>query len=225
LSSVLVFKGGNALDFFWHPNRSTMDLDFSVTGSEADQPDFQTLFSSGLAIVQREIGVHLRLQSAERRPPSPDRTWATWQLKVAYALPDDLRNRRQIEKGAAISNVVPVEISLNEVVCAVEDLALADRPFRLHVCTLEYIVAEKLRALLQQIPRNRRRGQDLLDIASVLQSGAPLSAIRVAHFLEAKARAREIAVSKSAFREPELAVRASHEYERLEDSTRSSFIP
>lgn len=37
----LVFKGGNALDFILQPNRSTIDLDFSVTGSErggADTP-------------------------------------------------------------------------------------------------------------------------------------------------------------------------------------------
>lgn len=29
LRETLVFKGGNALDFVWHPNRSTIDLDFS----------------------------------------------------------------------------------------------------------------------------------------------------------------------------------------------------
>ena len=30
LSELLVFKGGNALDFVWSPNRSTIDLDFSA---------------------------------------------------------------------------------------------------------------------------------------------------------------------------------------------------
>jgi predicted nucleotidyltransferase component of viral defense system len=30
LRESLVFKGGNALDFIWQPNRSTLDLDFSV---------------------------------------------------------------------------------------------------------------------------------------------------------------------------------------------------
>jgi predicted nucleotidyltransferase component of viral defense system len=30
LREGLVFKGGNALDFVWQPNRSTVDLDFSV---------------------------------------------------------------------------------------------------------------------------------------------------------------------------------------------------
>ena len=28
LRESLVFKGGNALDFVWQPNRSTLDLDF-----------------------------------------------------------------------------------------------------------------------------------------------------------------------------------------------------
>lgn len=30
LHEVLAFKGGNALDFIWHPNRSTIDLDFTA---------------------------------------------------------------------------------------------------------------------------------------------------------------------------------------------------
>ncbi len=30
LRTGLVFKGGNALDFVWRPNRSTIDLDFSL---------------------------------------------------------------------------------------------------------------------------------------------------------------------------------------------------
>jgi predicted nucleotidyltransferase component of viral defense system len=34
LRDVLVFKGGNALDFVWQPNRSTTDLDFSVDMTE-----------------------------------------------------------------------------------------------------------------------------------------------------------------------------------------------
>lgn len=30
LSEPLAFKGGDALDFVWSPNRSTIDLDFSA---------------------------------------------------------------------------------------------------------------------------------------------------------------------------------------------------
>jgi hypothetical protein len=33
LSQILAFKGGNALDFVWQPNRSTRDLDFSSKDS------------------------------------------------------------------------------------------------------------------------------------------------------------------------------------------------
>lgn len=34
LCDALVFKGGNALDFVWSPNRSTADLDFSIDPAE-----------------------------------------------------------------------------------------------------------------------------------------------------------------------------------------------
>src|SRR5688500_6858350 len=36
LREALVLKGGNALDFIWHPNRSTTDLDFSIDHSNSD---------------------------------------------------------------------------------------------------------------------------------------------------------------------------------------------
>lgn len=50
----------------------------------------------------------------------------------------------------------------------------------LRVSTAEDIVAEKLRALLQQALRNRTRRQDLLDIAALLRAGVPLDPARVA---------------------------------------------
>ena len=38
LSELLVFKGGDALDFGWSPNRSTIDLDFSADMRAGERP-------------------------------------------------------------------------------------------------------------------------------------------------------------------------------------------
>jgi predicted nucleotidyltransferase component of viral defense system len=44
LQAGLVFKGGNALDFVWMPNRSTVDLDFSLDPTDSCRPSIRTCF-------------------------------------------------------------------------------------------------------------------------------------------------------------------------------------
>ncbi len=79
LQSTLVFKGGNALDFIWQPNRSTTDLDFSI--DETSQP-FQdntilAKFQPGLARVGRTLQIDIATHGVERRPPGADKAFAT----------------------------------------------------------------------------------------------------------------------------------------------------
>ncbi len=95
----------------------------------------------------------------------------------------------------------------------------------LRVSTAEDIVAEKLRAVLQQALRNRTRRQDLLDIAALLRAGVPLDPARVAAYLLRKAAAREVAVSRAALLDPDLLARASVDYEQLAGTARRVFIP
>jgi len=100
-----------------------------------------------------------------------------------------------------------------------------DEANSLRVATIEDIVAEKLRALLQQPIRNRERRQDLLDIAIILQGERTLDRERVSAFLLEKAAARDVPVSRAAFREPEVKRRAGADYDELEVTTRVAFIP
>lgn len=86
------------------------------------------------------------------------------------------------------------------------------------------IAAEKLRALLQQPIRNRSRPQDVLDLSILIRSKI-LDPVRVGHFLQIKAKARSVPVSKDAFSEPEIRIRASDGYQFLADQTRTTFIP
>ena len=93
--------------------------------------------------------------------------------------------------------------------------------------TIEDILAEKLRALLQQTIRNRNRAQDLLDIAVCLQE-SPIGVIdpeRVGRFLLQKAAARDVPVSVAAFREANLISRTRQDYDSLRATTRTFFIP
>jgi len=232
LRELLVFKGGNALDFIWSPNRSTRDLDFSVDMDRFPDRDlFETelkpLLSRALDLSGRELGIVAAVHSVKRQPPGEGMDWVTYTAKIGYALPNDTRNRTRLEEGQKSMFVVPVEISINEPIGADQSLALGSGTESLRISTPDDIVAEKLRAFLQQKGeiRNRRRPQDLLDIAHLLRGDRPLDLDQVSRFLLKKAGARNVPVSKAAFRDPELEERSRHGYQELQDTVRQDFVP
>ncbi|WP_225412551.1 nucleotidyl transferase AbiEii/AbiGii toxin family protein [Stigmatella hybrida] len=224
LSRILVFKGGNALDFVWHPNRSTKDLDFSSTDPSLDEAQLRKHLTQGLEQVQRVLGVAFRVQKVERQPPGAEKTFVTYAVTIGYALPDEPRNQERIAKGQPCPNIIPLDISLNEPICDTQDIDVQGVNL-LRVSTVNDIVAEKLRALLQQPIRNRNRRQDLLDIAVLLRSDVDLDTARVSEYLKRKAEAREVRVSRAAFNHAEVKNRALVDYDALKGSTRASFIP
>lgn len=224
LSRILVFKGGNALDFVWQPNRSTQDLDFSSTDESLDKQQLGTLMDQSLAQTGRVLGVALRVQRIDRQPPGLNKTFVTYEVKVGYALPDDRRNQERIERGEPSKSIVQLDISLNEPICDSTPINIqAANPLR--VSTIEDIVAEKLRSLLQQPIRNRNRRQDVLDIAVLLRSHTNIERARVAEYLIRKAEARHVPVSRKAFWNPEVERRARVDYDELKLTTRELFIP
>lgn len=227
MRDCLVFKGGNALDFVWFPNRSTRDLDFSLNRKTANLLADAELIRSALHTAMqrppREHQVVLKLQSFRQEPSRPDASFATFRASVGYAFIDEPRLRLALESGRAGTKVIPLDISTNEEVCACAPVSLGDRRSLL-VSTLEDVVAEKLRALLQQQVRNRTRGQDLLDIAAMWGEGASLDLNIVSDYLLRKAAARGIEARKRSFRDPELARRAAQGYGGFRDTTRVTFV-
>ncbi len=82
LAAILVFKGGNALDFVRQPNRSTRDLDFSVDMTvlreSVDTERWRALFARSLAVSTRELAVALQVQVIRQHPPGPGKTFVTY---------------------------------------------------------------------------------------------------------------------------------------------------
>ncbi|MEK7405022.1 MAG: nucleotidyl transferase AbiEii/AbiGii toxin family protein [Acidobacteriota bacterium] len=223
LSQMLAFKGGNALDFVWQPNRSTRDLDFSSSDSTLTAQQLGTFLTPSLERVSRSTGVLYRVQKMDQQPPGPDRSFITFEGKIGYALPDDSRNRQLIQQGKASKATVPLDVSLNEPICRIVEVDIASSN-PLQVCQLEDIVAEKLRALLQQPLRNRYRPQDVLDICVAAQQNPYLDLNLTAEFLMEKAKARNVPVSRAAFHQAEIRSRAFEGYNGLRETTRNAFI-
>lgn len=206
MRSRIAFKGGNALRFIHGNPRSTLDLDFSAN---ADFPDsaveIKLLIDAALKGGERQYQVKARCQSIQRKPPGLGKTRPTYHIKVCYQLTGDRYYHNIDERlttGHAIPEVVVVEISLNEVLCETENEALEPGTNRLRVCSLDDIIAEKLRALLQQVIRGRNRPQDVFDIASMIRKHPDkISIEKISSFLIRKSEAREIVATKGAFNE------------------------
>lgn len=228
LRDLLIFKGGNALDFIWNPNRSTIDLDFSThhdpRGNKQWFKQLRKQFDLGLRQADGLYGVKATIQNWKRYPRESEIGFAAISGTVGYALPDEQALRQRMGLGRPSNQVIPVDISINDPICAYTKLTLT--PGRhIQVAVLEDIVAEKLRALLQQPIRNRYRGQDVLDLAVVLQSNQILNFHQVREYLMAKSTARGIALTNGAFRNEEIRVRALQGYEDLEGTSRNTFVP
>lgn len=230
LRNSLVFKGGNALDFVYLPNRSTVDLDFSFLEPESDIPALMKTVGRQLeAVVNHRtdgLGTVLRLQGIRQNPKGAHFTRSTLKASVSYALPDQPRQRERLLSGQPGANVVPVEMTVNEIVCDWELVAIDKGRTNLQVATPEDIIAEKLRAILQQKVRNRTRRQDILDIASLWSSkNNSIQTPLVSDFLIRKSEAREIHPSRSAFLDPDIRSRSAEAYGEIADTTRHTFIP
>lgn len=228
LREGLVFKGGNALDFVWHPNRSTVDLDFSHDPTVAlptlDPGPIKDLLERGLSTATPRLGTAFAVHRVRQHPRGTDKTFITYEARIGYAHRDEARLRQRMAQGETSTNVIGLDISLNEPVCDAQ-LVQLDDAHRLRVATIEDIVAEKLRALLQQPIRNRERRQDMLDIAVILRANPDLDRQRIARFLLTKAAARAVPVSRAAFHNSEVARRAREGYDELANTTRVMFVP
>jgi predicted nucleotidyltransferase component of viral defense system len=221
----IAFKGGNALHFIHGNPRSTVDLDFTVDGDlPDDSSEITALLNAALKAIQARTNVKARCQSIKRRPPGADKILPTYCVKICFQLPGD-RYYQNFEERKQLSEVVEVEISFNDVVCEVVLWKPHPQIAPLRSCSLEDIIAEKLRALLQQIPRKRSRPQDVFDIASQIRASGPkLNLSKISAFLKQKADARHILPSKSAYNE-DVRSRAASGYEAEIGVQTRSLIP
>lgn len=222
LTSLLIFKGGNALRSAHGSVRATRDLDFSIpeTLPEADAREW---LDRALRRQSQQTDILLRVQSFKPQPKRADATRRTWAVHVGYALKSNTGMIRRLEEIQPQSPLyIPLEISENEAVgvYTVNNIRGAEK---LHVSTIENIIAEKLRALLQQRCRDRYRAQDVFDIAyqclRAKNEETPPFDLQSLHsqFVE-KCKVRDVPSDLVGFSDEEVWSRAERDYESLKES-------
>ena len=202
--------------------RTTADLDFTTDLKAASDlvEDLRHALDRALPRAAAGLGypgMVLRVQTVKERPRpfgSPDTSFPALDIKIAYAQRG--KGEQRLASGQA-PHVIDIEISFNEPVHAIEIIHLGIGGPSFSAYALSDLIAEKLRALLQQITRNRYRRQDVYDIA-YLMTRFPLDQSERIAILAAfrdKCAARGIAPTVDSLDHPEVIARARSEWNTL----------
>lgn len=209
LRENMVLKGGNSLRLSMLGDRSTKDIDFTVLMEVESIDDvgneLESKFAGIWKDVRNDIGVNCRIQSMSRQPSKEkfeNPPFGSWEMKVGYSVDSSDKSWLKIQKGVEVSSVVPLDISVGDLVCDFKKQNLHDGGF-VKVVSVEDMVAEKLRALLQQTIRNRNRPQDVIDIYGVLKN-QELNNVKVLDFLQRKSKIREVPCDRGSFHNEDL---------------------
>jgi len=220
----LYLKGGLLMGLVHGSPRQTADIDLTAE-LEPTREDLETLrqeLDRSLRRTPALIGypdLVCRIQTVKLQPRPKtfeESRFPGLKVKVAYAERDS-RNHARLKNGDC-PDVLNVDVSYREPVHAVELIRL-DADSNISAYSTTDVIAEKLRALLQQVSRRYpRRRQDVYDIAFLVRRSPPDDAEK-AEILEAlreKARARDVEPRPESLSDPEIRRRAEQDWDTLD---------
>lgn len=221
--SRFFLKGGILMAVVYESPRGTVDMDFT-TDLEAS-PDLagklREALDQALPRAAASLGypdLVLRVQTIREQPRpfgSAGPSFPALELTIAYA-----RRGTPIEGRLARGqgpHVIHLEVSFNEPVHATQIVRLGVEGPSISAYALTDLIAEKFRALLQQVPRNRYRRQDVYDIAHLVERFALDDGER-AEILKSfrdKCAARGIEPTVDSISDPQVIERARSEWDTL----------
>ena len=223
LNKILCLKGGVLMGLVYGSPRQTGDIDFSLVTNESPDENtantFRILIDSALPRAAAKLGyadMVARVQSVKVLPPNryPNARYPALKLKIGYAKRGSHQENRLLEGKAA--NIIRLDISFKEEISEIQVLEIADGELLL-AYSLNDLIAEKYRAMLQQILRNRHRRQDVYDLDFLilnLELDDDAKAKILATLLK-KCQARDIIASPDSINNPDLRIRSRSEWDTL----------
>lgn len=222
LNQNLVLKGGAVMALAFKSNRVTADVDFTATAEPAGFADkIADELNERLPRTAVRIGfpqLLCRVQ-AVRKMPRPvnfeDYDFPALRLRIGSAVRGTNEEKRLADGKA--TRVVDMEVSFRDQVYAFQELRLEGPGVAVRAFSLHEIIAEKLRALLQQPHRNRNRRQDVYDIAFLIEANDIDESDRelIHETLLKKCRSHGIEPEAGSMDDPEVRQRAQREWETL----------
>ncbi len=220
LRALLCMKGGILMALHYESPRYTTDIDFSTPQPFTEEAERETLalISEVLPGMGELLGhdVECRLQG-HRVKPNRQGTRVSLTMSVGYALKGTAAHRRLVAGQSPFS--LSIDFSFRERIPTFEEVEVSENG---HLCVygLSTLVAEKMRALLQQPIRNRNRRQDVFDLNYLLAQRPELHLPEwrtdVLSDLRIKCEDRDVPLSAMAFDDPAIATRAEQDYDTLQ---------
>ncbi len=229
LQPQMVMKGAVLLALRYESTRYTRDIDFSTKQlfSQFNEGDFLQEFNKRLALAVEELDYELdcRIQSVKVRPRRDEASFQTLTLKVGYAYKGTKKHSHLMASNCP--DVLEIDYSFNEVTEQIDRLQISDDTV-IHTYSFTDLIAEKLRAIIQQEIRGRVRRQDSYDVYRLL-SRHPIRDERqrkaVLKTLESKAASRDLPIAKHSLSNPKVVERSKREYHHLQQEIEEDLPP
>ena len=222
LRGKMFLKGGILMGLAYDSPRQTTDIDLTtdleVEGSVGDE--VRDLLDSEFPRAAAELGyadLIVKTHSVKHLPKGkfPNANFPALKLKIASAkrmTPQE----RAIRAGKASDVMIDVDISFNEPLPQIQVLKLTSG-LDLRAYGLVDLIAEKYRAMLQQVPRHRNRPQDVYDLDRLIARSEIDDKLH-AQILDAlveKCQARQIEPARPSLDDPEIKKRAGAAWQSM----------
>lgn len=221
LRANMVLKGGILMAIRYHSHRYTKDIDVSTPRHPRDglsPDDVKAWLNASLtaAVDALDYDLDCQVQGIKQEPRNQqDPSFPALHISIGYAYRGTPKHNK-LQKSQSPS-VVRIDYSLNEPLPNIDTLSLGVEQ-DLQVYALTDLIAEKLRALLQQPVRGRTRRQDIYDLNMIIERMDDFDEVERGKILESlreKASSRDIEVHTGAFDEPAIRANAAKDYDRL----------
>lgn len=220
LQCHMILKGGILLAIRYNSERFTEDIDFStdIRLTNFDEAAFLQELESNLttAVETLDYGLNCKIQSHKFDPKDPNSTFPTFKLTIGYAYKDDKNSHKRLLRGQSL-NVVKIDYSLNEHTSKVDSFTIFGGGI-LSAYSYTDLVAEKLRAILQQKDRKRNRRQDAYDLYCIFKRYPVKDDEEKLHILDClkkKSASRNLEINNKSMSDPEIRERSKREYDQL----------
>jgi predicted nucleotidyltransferase component of viral defense system len=230
LRSMMVMKGGMLMAIRYDSSRFTKDADFSTREKYAKHSEAELLEELDRQLTsandQLPYDTICRRQRAVIKPARADAQFPTLSVSIGYAQRSQAPALAKLNSGQA-PTVVQIDYSYNEAVYDVELLGLGDGD-QLQAYSFLNLLAEKMRALLQQPIRNRNRRQDVYDLNLLIAFGTALTAeeqMSLLGLLATSCRERGIEPNKDSLANPVVKKMAGEGYEDLAPEVEGDLPP
>ena len=222
LRTKMFLKGGILMGLAYDSPRLTTDIDLTTAlAPEGDSGDkVRRLLDAVFPRAAATLGyadLVVQTHSVKLLPKGrfPDAKYPALKLKITSAK-RGTPQEKALRKGKT-SVVIDVDISFNEPLTQIQVLELTGGQ-ELHAYGFVDLIAEKYRAMLQQVPRRRNRRQDVYDLARLIARNGIDDALRsqILDALVVKCQARQLRPMRASLDDPEIKRRAGADWQLME---------